>query len=45
MFGGTFSILHWIVVLAVVLLLFGAEAKFQLSWVILAKACVTLKQV
>jgi sec-independent protein translocase protein TatA len=27
MFGGTFSILHWIVVLAVVLLLFGGRGK------------------
>ena len=27
MFGGTFSILHWIVVLAVVLLLFGGREK------------------
>ena len=27
MFGGTFSILHWIVVLAVVLLLFGDRGK------------------
>ena len=27
MFGGSFSILHWIVVLAVVLLLFGGRGK------------------
>ena len=27
MFGGTFSILHWIVVLVVVLLLFGGRGK------------------
>ena len=27
MFGGTFSIIHWIVVLAVVLLLFGGRGK------------------
>ena len=29
MFGGTFSILHWIVVLAVVLLLFGGRGKIS----------------
>ena len=27
MFGGSFSILHWVVVLAVVLLLFGGRGK------------------
>ena len=27
MFGGTFSIMHWLVVLAVVLLLFGGRGK------------------
>ena len=29
MFGGSFSILHWIVVLAVVLLLFGGRGKIS----------------